>query len=475
MIRVQTTKDQQRSRRRRRRQDEAGEPEAASVALEHAAGGPLRQASLQGSAAASLRAGAVQRIQGAAGNQAVGHFLVQRATERANEPPAAWNMPFDLGTASDRATARMGITLIIDRLDSLAELLNETDAKEIKGTIKNLAIARGRLAAAGPLTTQDLADLSVITLLVQSSYSAKMDAAKQRFVQALDNFNARDTSEEEAAIADDLHQAFLEGANDRIGALKDSLGKLKSYADNAKKVGEWAKKVATAAQAAGTVEALGKAVGAAEGTSKVLGQMGEVLNVARTFATIAGFDNQKAGEVQNDINRFQAGLNAIDIAMGFAKSVPLLGMLWSKYYKPLTENILKGLSKIARLREKEGKTMALLEFGPPTEPGKAPRIGRGLEQFFPGGQAVLDFMYPLLNGGTPAITSEVEQFFLKYIKQLNVGMPESEQLQKKSQWHWYNPFTWGAPATAPNLMEWAEKNKEMLWAMLYGNLPYKLG
>jgi len=477
---------QSRRRRQRRFQEEAGEPEADAVrsaALENetASGNPLQQVALAGPAAANLRAGAVQRIQRAAGNQAVGHLLLQRQGGGQPTPAPAtakiiWQMPFDLGPASDRGTARAGLVVMADQLNSLRDFLSAEEVVQLKGALKGINDERVALAGNGPLTSADVTDLNIITVLVKASYNQKYESAKNRMKAALAQIFARDTSVEEEAAAEALHIAFIEGAGeDRIGALKETVSSLKAYSEKSKKVAEWAKKAASAIDAAKTVEAMEKVIKGAEGVGKAIGHIQNFLTVARSFATIAGFDNQKAGEMQNDINKFQATIDAIDVVMTFAKAVPLLGTLWSSYYKPLTDACIKGLAKIARLLDKPRRELALVEWMMDPRPaGQTPIIPKGLDRFFPGGQPILDFMYPLLNEGTPVVTSTVEQFFLSYLKQMNVGQPEGEKLEKESQSHWYNPFTWGTPAKAPNLMEWAEKNKDMVWAMLYGSLPHNL-
>ena len=50
---------------------------------------------------------------------------------------------------------------------------------------------------------------------------------------------------------------------------------------------------------------------------------------------------------QQSLNRFQAGLDVIDIGMSFVKAVPVLGSLWSNYYYPAATACITALGRIA--------------------------------------------------------------------------------------------------------------------------------
>lgn len=110
----------------------------------------------------------------------------------------------------------------------------------------------------------------------------------------------------------------------------------------------------------------------------------------------------------------------------------------------------------------------------PRPPGTTPIIPAALIMFFPGGQPILDFMYPLVNDGSASPNATVEQFFLQRRSQFNAGEGNSNQLQSESHSHWYNPLSWGENDTAPNLMDWVTRNSDTVWAQLYGSLPHSL-
>ncbi|MCH8148215.1 MAG: hypothetical protein IH987_09530, partial [Planctomycetes bacterium] len=127
-----------------------------------------------------------------------------------------------------------------------------------------------------------------------------------------------DTSAIESQLAEEMHFAFIEGSEDRVGQIKEAVDTIKAYNGKVKTVAEWASRVARAAGAAKTLGALKHVVGGASAISNVLSKVSNVLTAAKSLTTIAGLDNQAVGEAQNSINQFEQAIAAIDLARGFA-------------------------------------------------------------------------------------------------------------------------------------------------------------
>ena len=83
-------------------------------------------------------------------------------------------------------------------------------------------------------------------------------------------------------------------------------------------------------------------------------------------------------------------------------------------------------------------------------------------------------MYNLVNGGGATVTGEVEAFFVARKDLFNAGEEDKNKLKSESESHWYNPLSWGAKETSPNLMSWVTRNADTVWSQLYGSLPHSL-
>jgi hypothetical protein len=81
-------------------------------------------------------------------------------------------------------------------------------------------------------------------------------------------------------------------------------------------------------------------------------------------------------------------------------------------------------------------------------------------------------MYPLVNGGEVVMNAAAEQFFISRRGLFNAGA--EGHLDTQSNWHVFQPSTWGAADSAPHIVEFLEANKDRCWAMLYGDMPHGL-
>jgi hypothetical protein len=399
---------------------------------------------------------------------------------------SVWKPPFGLAVVTTRDQAREATALIWMRITNLkGELENagETDAASKLEIIADEARSRTQaMTGDAPLAAQEAHDLTEFGTDAESADREGIATLARKAEQALAPISdaaSPDTSATEDELAESLHDAFRKGSTDRIGQLKETVDKLNEYKKKASEVLTWAKRAATAAKSAKTVQELEKAIGTLKSVGGVLDKVSEVLKAAHAFATITGLDNKAVSPTQDAINKFQAGLDTIDLAMTFFKAVPLLGTLWSKYYMPLTKECLRLIGVIDRYQDIENRQFGLLDFwnqqaSGARKVGQAPTIPKDLLAAFPGGQPVLDFMFAIMHDTAPQPTPAVEKFFLEHQELFNVKQESWNKLESEGGSHWYKPWTWRSEEKLENLLPWVQRNRRVVWSMLYGNLPPNL-
>jgi hypothetical protein len=329
----------------------------------------------------------------------------------------------------------------------------------------------------GALTAGDASNLTAYgqdVVQFDNARLGEMRARMQRDIQPLTRTPTTNTEQMENDLAEALHNAFIEGSEDRIGPIRDAIDKIKDYNERVQQVLSYASDIAGRIRMARTAEALSSLAGRAESLGGMISRVSRVINAARAITTLAGIDNQAAGEAQNSLNQFEAGLNAIDVAMTFASGIPLIGTLWSSYYYPVAQACIRMLRQIARIRDRQMRELSLVEWmSRPRPAGRPPTIPEGLSRFFPGGQPVLDFMYAVVNDLNPVVTPAVERYFLQHRNLLNAGLRRGSQIESEGS-RWYNPFSWGEEERTTNLLEFVQAQSDSVWSMLYGSLPHRL-
>lgn len=266
-----------------------------------------------------------------------------------------------------------------------------------------------------------------------------------------------DISAEIADLQEAAHFAFIEGSEDRIQPAVDAVDKVLSYQGNVTKVLAWAKSAAKYAESAKTVAGIEKAIGSLKGAGGVLDKIGKVAKSAHALATISGVDNVALASYEDDINKFEAALEAIDVT-GVIDAVPVLGALWSEYYVPAAKQSLKLLRGIGRHRDVEGRTIGFIEF---EQTGKLPK---GARKYFPGGEPVLRFMLAIKRDEEPTPSASVRKFFLEHQSLFNAPF-EGGTNELESE----GGGIFGGEEKLTNLMSWVKLNKHLVWAMLYGS------
>ena len=273
----------------------------------------------------------------------------------------------------------------------------------------------------------------------------------------------------EDQLAEAMHQRFIANQDDELEQLAKLTGKIGSWnskvGDYAGKVADYstylgdAKGLADVAARARQLKELSKSLGEKLGTAK------EILEVANDLAVIAGAQGAPDGTaMMQGIAQFSAGINLVDKTVGrFAKAVPLFNDLWSKYYKPLVDSCVKGLTRLAGLMEVKDRSDVVAMWNIDETGGMLERDGNGApiipklyiaKGIFPGGQPVFSYLYCLREGRElPPMPEAVKVFFLDRQDIMN-AISEDRSDELTSEWELLSPSTWSSKGRRTNLVSW---------------------
>jgi hypothetical protein len=358
---------------------------------------------------------------------------------------------------------------LIELKNQMKKLEEDTAYEELDELTEEVWVWLDVINGEEPQSTEDLRFFKDFVAEAEDTYASNLGILTRRATEALAPI--ADAEEPDvSAVLDDLqeaaHFAFIEASEDQIGAVSDAIEKVQGYQGEVAKVLKWAKSAAKAARDAETLASLEKAIGKVKGAGGILEKMSNVAKSAHAVATIAGLDNKAVASYQDDINKFEAAIEAMDVALGVLDAVPLLGTLWSKYYMPVTKRCLELVRELGRHRDLEGRQMAFIKF---MQTGELP--AKAELKFFPGGRPVLRFMLAIMGDETPAVTPSVERFFLEHKGLFNLPFEGGHnELESEGGASWYDPSSWSDEEKLKNLVPWVRRNRYLVWAMLYGSL-----
>jgi hypothetical protein len=328
------------------------------------------------------------------------------------------------------------------------------------------------------LTSQEATTLTGLGLVAVQAIKDSLAAIVSALVGQLNQFEDISADKAIEAAAEALHTAFRkqEGTN-KIADLKSILGKTKSMADDIKKYVDYAAKTKGVIKAAVKFEDVSKAIGA---FGDHLKEAQKTLGTASDIAVLMGRVNPKFSGVQNDIARFQKGIDMLDTVLSKTK-IPLFADYWTKYVKPATERALKGLEQLGDMVDASTRNLFASDWWKAARQGSAApsladAVAAGwnkvaIDEVFPDGQPMLDFMWSVFRGPVPTSAPDVvAKSFLKYRKQFNEGNKDADQL--KTDADWTNVWRVAGGDKLKHVMEWVEANKDYIWACEYGALSH---
>lgn len=397
--------------------------------------------------------------------------------------PLVWQAPFDMGDASTRREAIISLVWIqqgfIDLRNSAPISQTEQANENIHGIQTVIDSLAQEMRTDPALTADDINRLNILAFFAKSandSIRSAISAAVVPELTSLSNGPAVDTKQSEAEVNAALQKAFEKGDTDqdRLSKLAKVLDNIKEYKEKVDNVRKWAERTNSIAKNIKAAEFLETFKKDSETFGTGLKRVREVVTVAQAIQTLSA-DNGGVTSASDDINKFRAGLDLIDVGMSFTKAVPLLGTLWSSYYGPVTRACLNMIERIADMKREEwrGYTYEVEMREAKKGPDGVPIIPKDALTYFPGGQPVYNFMYQIINGGSPTASSEVEQFFLRFKKRFNAAEEKNNAMPTESRSDWYKPWTWGDEG-APRLLPWIQAHQDIIWAQLYGNLQRNL-
>jgi hypothetical protein len=383
---------------------------------------------------------------------------------------------------STRDDARFALVLVRIHMLDLADQLDDVGQDALTKMAATTQAEIDKLSGPTPLAAGDVGYLDGYLKIAHAGELQLVNLSIERLLALLpsmvpDEASIKEMQNLEDALDEQAHKAFQATSRDQLGKV---IGFQKKISGWNKAVGEYAGKVKSGSdkmKGLAGADSIGKTAGRIKDGSKALkeqlDQAKEVLDIASDVATLAGVDNVSNGtQMMEGIKQFRAAWDLCDKVVGkFGKAVPLFGTMWEKYYKPLVEACLKALDKIAVLDEFAQREFIIGDWatnnGEPRNAAGVPIIPRGLE--LTGGQAVLDYVYPIHFGrGTPSMTDTVKEYFLKNQSILNAAHIGDTDLT--SDWKLFSPSTWSLKGRETNLEKWIPDNIDSVWGMLYGGL-----
>jgi hypothetical protein len=398
--------------------------------------------------------------------------VVQKSSaviQRDGEPGGTVNLPLGYGAVTQKIQARIAIDGIAR---DMQELLTEMGGQSpVENPLPALLAKQADLNGNVPIPQAQADELNTLCARVQVAHDLMIMQIRQGIQAGFGNLTTMPgTADVESQLMDALakasHTAFSKGeGEDKIAPIKDALSKVKTYNKKCGEVADYARQAAEKVGMVTTVQALKTFKEVSGGVGTVVGKVLSVTEAASDIATVAGYNKQKAGSMSQAANQLRNGVTLAGRAITLFKGVPLMGAYWEHWVVPLTDACLQGLDKLTDIAEKIGLESILDE-----EPGPngAPLIPPAQMSFFLGGQAMLDFMYGMVNGASPSMPGSVKKYFYDFHKQFNAGNEEKMPEEPSS----LNPLP--ELFGDPELYAWVERNKDMIWGQLYGSLPHSL-
>jgi hypothetical protein len=286
-------------------------------------------------------------------------------------------------------------------------------------------------------------------------------------------------------VAEMLHAAFGED-HSILSKAKHASEAFHRAEENLKYVIEWAEqgvKEVRMLDALGIMKARYWPV--AESAYKhIIERWGEVLPlvVAIHGAMQAVWDSASAVSAAHDPSQtstkqaaagVEAGTSIVTGIAGVAAAVGIeaagsFGFIWANTIVPQTQKALKALEHLDSIASSGARKDMQVWWHDAAQGGKGPPVipkAYLAQNWFPGGQATLNYMWAIFRGEPPVrVPAEVTKFFYDARKKMNLEKSEGEQL--KTEWHLFEENE------VKNLREWVTEHKVEVWGMLYGSLPH---
>jgi hypothetical protein len=355
------------------------------------------------------------------------------------------------------------------------------------GGIAGAQLVRGRVVATkaafakdGDLTDAEVSDLNALGTASLLAYLAGVKQMKETLTKSLEQYKQPAGLEgADDKVAELLHEGFTgehsvlehaKHASHSLHVVNEDLHALIEMAEIARKqvtmIQHWYVKPTETS------------------FDKILAHGGEFLHYANLIhanvqalwtavsAIEASHDSSKSA-TQKGTAGVEAGFASVTAGLAVGTFVGIagatgMGLIWANLVGPQTTKAIEALNTLdKKLANAARANVAAWWAEEAMKGGGAPIIPKLYlaQNWFPGGQATLNYMWAVFQGATPEnAPAEVTKFFYENKKKMNEGHEGGEELD--TEWHLFRENE------VKNLKEWVESHKVEVWGMLYGKLAH---
>ncbi len=380
----------------------------------------------------------------------------------------SWQAPFNLGTATTRAQARSGVERIYDMLLDAKTKLDSKDAAQaamvaaLDPQIDALVTCIKTIPSKDDLDAQDLVTIKNAVPSAIAVFDAHAQALAAKAKAGTKKLKAQHLVAE-AAAAEKLHAMYMAGEQ-----TDEKSGKTVEFMKAAfEQVASINDKIVELAETWGEADAFSVIPTPVEFVGTYLKPIGTAVTYATTaYDVLSALCKVIGTPAQGDLanaEAFKLGLVGITAATSILSAVPVVGPLITGFYVPAAEHCLDYLKKQMNAESSQAAELQLFDWMKEQgkkAPGVTPTIDPKYAKSFPGGQVVLDVMFPIVNHRSPAITPAARTYFMDNKSWFNNGLGAGNKLVDDM--------------AADAVLSWLKFNSDMVWAALYGSLPKTL-
>lgn len=382
-------------------------------------------------------------------------------------PPAAGvvNVPLDIGRQTTRLGLAMGFILYSDQFSTLSRNIREeenfTGNTARLDEISSDLLRTSRTLSSEPDRNLEPLEAAMMQSFVtgyQETYDTEFNALRNHMLVNIQRVaSTREIDEMTPELAEAQRVAFENGDTSRLTQLQSIIDSAKTYNGY---INTWGSRVSYVSSGIRNSTRIQRLISISESFGDYADKAGQIITAMRAFDTAVTGGSGSA--TQQSLNRFQAGLDVIDIGMSFVKAVPVIGSLWSNYYYPAATACITALGRIASVRDRDQRLLTWINsnWQSPTPPSIPASVGFS----FMGGPAVFQFMWRVFFDNYQ-FNQVAEDFFMERADSFNAVC--SPRITITGDW---NPFEDNHIA---NFESFVTNNKQAIWFSLYGaDLPF---
>jgi len=388
--------------------------------------------------------------------------------QRVPDPPSAAgvvDIPLEVGRQTTRLGLAMGLLIYADQFSALsrniAEEQNFTGNTSALDRISGELLRTSRQFGTEPDRNLEPMEAAITQGFVtgyQETFDTEFNAFRSHMLRNVQRVaSTRPIDEMTPELAEAQRVAFENGDTSRLSQLQTVVDAAKDYNGY---ISTWGGRVSSVSSAIRNSRRTQTLISASESFGDYAERASQKVTAMRAFDTAV--TGGRGSATQQSLNRFQAGLDVIDIGMSFVKAVPLIGDLWSNYYYPAATACITALGRIATARDRSQRLLTWInsDWNSPHPPAMPSGVGIS----FMGGASIFRFMWHVFfNSYT--FDQSVEDFFMDHADSFNAVC--HPRITITGDW---NPFEDNHIANFENFVT---SNRQAIWLSLYGaDLPF---